>query len=67
MKIDLFSCGGKWVRSYVTSPKEPVGIAQCVSNVEDRQKAIVSGGDGDSGDLSLPFTSKVSKQKRQTN
>ena len=61
------ACGGKWARSHVTSPKEPVSLALYVSNVKNgEKKEIVSGGDSDSGDLSLSSTSKVSRQKCQT-
>ena len=59
MKIASFpassACGGKWAWSYVTSEGEPVSIAQYVSNVKNgEKKAILRGGDSDSGDLSLP-------------
>ena len=49
------ACGGKWARSYVTSQGGPVSVAQYVSSVKNgEKKAIVSGGDSDSGNLSLP-------------
>ena len=48
------ACGTMWARSYVTSEGEPVSVAQYVSSVKNGvKKAIVSGGDSDSGDLSL--------------
>ena len=53
------ACGGKWARSYVTSVEEPVSFSQYVSNVKNgEKKAIVSGRDSDSGDLSLPALRK---------
>ena len=49
------ACGTMWARSYVMSEEEPVSLAQYVSNVKnDEKEAIVSGGDSDSGDVSLP-------------
>ena len=61
------ACGGKWARSYVTSQEEPVSVAQYGSSVKNgEKKAIVSGVDSDSGDLSLSCTSKVNSGKRQT-
>ena len=49
------ACGTMWARSYVTSEEEPVNVAQYVSNVKNgEKKAIVSGRDSDSGDLSPP-------------
>ena len=46
------ACGGKWARSYVASQGGPVSVVSSVKNGE--KKAIVSGGDSNSGDLSLP-------------
>ena len=49
------------------SPKEPVGLAQYVSRVKNgEKKAIESGRDSDSGDLSLSCPSKASSGKCQT-
>ena len=36
------ACGGNWARSYVTSPKEPVSVAQYVSNVKKLEKKAIS-------------------------
>ena len=48
MKIASFvaasACGGRWVRSYVTSEEVPVSVARYVSNVKNGEKAIASGG-----------------------
>ena len=51
----------------MTSEEEPVSLAQYVSSVKNgEKKAIVSGRDSDSGDLSLSCRSKANSGKCQT-
>ena len=45
------------MQSCITSLEEPVSVAQYVSSIKNgEKKAIMSGGDSDSGDLSLSCT-----------
>ena len=56
------------MRSYVTSQEDPLrlALAEYVPSVKyEEKKVIVSGGDSDSGNLSLSCTSKASSGKSQ--
>ena len=64
MRSSTSVCDGKWARSYVTSQEVPLAFAQYVPSVKyGEKKAIVSGGDSDSGSLSPSCTSKASSGK----